>query len=304
MPWPVAADKPKSLTVLLNPHSGGKRGARLWQAVEPLLQAGGLEAVVLPTEHPGHARELARELELGPGAALCALGGDGTVHEAVNGIMERPAENRPPLAVLPAGSGNALMHDLAALDPREAARRILSGRRRKLDVVRLRHPDGTLHCFSMIGWGLVAQIGVRSERLRWLGARRYTVASIVELLCRSPQRARLELPDEVIEGDIRLVFAGNTRHTGTGMKLTPEARIDDGLLDLIVVRGGTRAGLLRLFAGIGSGAHLRSPLVTFRRVDRFRLEAAHDGPLNIDGELTGSAPFEAMVMQGALELLV
>ena len=88
------------------------------------------------------------------------------------------------------------------------------------------------------------------------------------------------------------------------MRLTPEARIDDGLLDLIVVRGGTRAALLRLFARLGKAGHLDSPLVTFRRVSRFRLEAADDGPLNVDGELTGGSPFEAEVLPRALELLV
>jgi diacylglycerol kinase (ATP) len=269
-----------------------------------MLRAGGLEVVVRETSYAGHARDLAREMELGPGAALCALGGDGTIHEVVNGIMERPVGCRPPLAVLPAGSGNALMHDLAALDPHEAARRILAGRRRSLDIARISHPGGILHAFNMIGWGLVADIGVRSERLRWLGARRYTVASVVEVLAHSPRRARLELPGEVFEGDIRFVFAGNTRHTGAGMRLTPEARIDDGLLDLIMVRGGTRGALLRLFAGLGRGGHLDSPLVTFRRVPRFHLEAEADGPLNVDGELTASAPFEVEVLHRALELLV
>lgn len=298
------ADSLRSLVVLLNPRGGGRRGERLWAEVEPVLRAGGLALELHRTQRPGHARELARELELEAGSALCALGGDGTIHEVVNGIMERDGDSRPGLAVLPGGSGNALMHDLAALDPREAVRRILGGRRRKLDVVRVTHPGGTLHAFNMIGWGLVADIGVRSEQLRWLGASRYGLASVLEVCWRSPRHARLELPGETLEGELRFVFAGNTRHTGAGMRLTPEARIDDGLLDLIVVRGGTRAALLGLLARLGKAAHLSSPLVTQRRVSRFRLEAADEGPLNIDGELTAGAPFEARVIPGAIELLV
>ena len=295
---------PRELVVLMNPHGGGGRAARRLARAEPVLTAAGVRLDVHPTAHPGHARQLARELELRDGAAVCAVGGDGTIHEVVNGLLERDAGDRPALAVIPGGTGNSLMTDLRALDPTDAARRIVAGGRRPLDVARLDSPDGVLHAFNIIGWGLVASVGERAERMRWLGPRRYQLASVIEALVGRPRPARLELPDEVLEGDLRLVFAGNTQHTGAGMRMTPAARIDDGLLDVLVVRGGSRAALLKLLAGVPRGAHLGSPLVSVHRVDRFRLEAGDDRPLNIDGELVGRPPLDVAVLPGALDLLV
>ncbi len=293
----------------MNPHGGGGRAAHVLSQVDAHLRSQGVELQVHETEAPGHARELAGQLELHEGMALCALGGDGTIHEVVNGLMDRRAAAgldawQPPLAVLPGGSGNALMHDLAALDPREAARRILSGRRRSLDLVRVEMGQQIVHAFNIIGWGLVSDIGARSEKLRWMGSSRYTVASVLEVLKQPARRGRVVLQDEVLEGSLRFVFAGNTRHTGAGMRITPDARIDDGLLDLIVVRGGTRAALLGLFAKLRTAEHLSSPLVIARRVSQFRLEAEGASSLNIDGELVGQAPFDARVVPAAIKLLV
>jgi len=298
-----AASPPTALAVILNPFGGGGRAQALFERCRPRLEAAGMAVECHASRHRGHAAELARTVPLPPGGALCAVGGDGTVHEVINGILRRPGV-RPPLGILPAGSGNALMLDLAASDPGEALRRLLAGRRRALDVARLRGGFGELYAFHLVGWGLVAAVAARAERLRWLGRRRYRLASVWELLRQHARPARLVLPGETIEGPLRLLYAGNTRHSGDGMQLTPDARLDDGRLDLLVVRGGTRLQLLQLMRRMSAARHLDSPLVMSRRVERFRLEAEGDGPLNVDGELAAGTPLEVQVLPRAIELLV
>ncbi len=302
-------DPARRLLVILNPRGGGGRAARVLSECESILRSGGFELEVRETRCAGHARELARSLgdqgagEAEPPSAVVVVGGDGTIHEVVDGLLARDDPGDVPLAILPGGSGNSLAHDLSATDPHAAARLIVGGRPQPFDVLAVTGPLGTLHAFNIVGWGLAMDSGRLGERLRWLGSSRYTVASALSVLRGRRRTARLTVDDAHESGAFSFVMACNTRHTGTGMEIAPEARLDDGKLDLLVVRATSRLALLALLSRIDSGRHLRSARVRYEQVEAFSLAPAAVEPLNIDGEITGQTPLEVRVVPGALRLI-
>jgi diacylglycerol kinase (ATP) len=332
------------LLVLLNPHAGRGAAAAAWAAAEPMLRAAGCTPQLAETKWPGHARELLAALPRGACDAVVVVGGDGSVHEAINGLMAADTP-RPPLGLIPTGTGNSLATDLKCITPHQAARAIAGGRTRPLDVMEVRlspagdrgasaaaasaavgaasAPRRMLYAFNIVGWGLAADAGARAEWLRrrapWLGSRRYAVANLLELLRRRVRPVRLRLltserTEELIEGPNVMVLACNTQHTGAGMRIAPQARLDDGLLDLIIVPELSRRRLLALMWRIPSGRHLEAPELRYRQVSGFELMAGKGGGrrgpdgwcLNVDGEIlrgTEATVLKVSVRPGALEVL-
>jgi diacylglycerol kinase (ATP) len=337
VPYHRTVTTPRRLLIVLNPHAGRGEAAVGWAAAEPILRAAGCTAQVVETKRPGHARELLAALPQGACDAVVVVGGDGSLHEAVNGLMSAGAP-RPPLSLISAGTGNSLATDLNCVDAREAARAIVDGQTRPLDVMKVRlgpKVDGgagaeaspklvrTVYAFNIVGWGLAADAGARAQWLRsrapWLGSHRYAVANVLELLRRRVWRARLRLvnsggTEELLEGDLVMALACNTQHTGAGMRIAPRARVDDGLLDLIIVPKLSRARLLTLMGRIPNGRHLAAPELRYRQVSKFELIARNvdrapdrdSWRLNVDGEIlleTRAPVFETSVCPGALNFL-
>ena len=297
------SNPPARLCLVLNPRGGGGRARGVLEQVRPALEECGVALDVRETRCVGHAREIARGLDAEAADALVVLGGDGTVHEVVNGLMARPDPAALPFGVIPAGSGNSLATDLGVLDPSVATQRILMGAAQPFDVLRVTGRGDPLHAFNIVGWGLAADVGRLAERWRALGPGRYSLMTVWSVLRGRVRSARLSVDGQTSEERLSFVMALNTRHTGTGMCLAPDARLDDGLLDLLVVRAMPRGQLLRLFSRVPDGGHLDSPHVEMRQVSRFSLSAPSPEPLNIDGEVAGSSPMEVSVLPGALRLL-
>jgi YegS/Rv2252/BmrU family lipid kinase len=292
------------MIAVVNPHGGTRRGLSILEQVKPVFAAGGIELDVHRTEHAGHARELARTLDLDGYEGLCVIGGDGTIHEVVDGLMKRERPASIPLGVIPAGSGNTVHQHLECMDPLEAARRIVAGRTSPLDVARATMDQGVVYCVDIVGWGAVADINRTAERLRRLGPMRYALAALWHILRPKPRRATLTLDGRVIEDDFLFVIGCNTRFTGRGMQLAPRAQIGDGKIDVIVLRHASRLQMLRLFARVFDGSHLALGCVEYYQVRSFAIESPGREVLDLDGEIAGSAPVRVQMLQAALQVFV
>jgi len=281
-----------------------KKGHAVLQKVRPVFEDAGAELQIIETEYTGHARELAQTLDLTDLTALCAIGGDGTLHEVVNGLLTRTDSQTVPIGLIPGGSGNSFMHTVDCLDPFEAARGIVEGRKRPVDVAEVTLDSRAVYACNIVGWGLATDILRRSEWYRWLGESRYTIASLVEVLKGKHRIARLEVEGEVIEGDFSFVLACNTKYTGKGMLMAPDAQLSDGLIDLVVVRSASRFEMLRLLPKIFDGSYLTSPKVTCRQVKEFTLTPEIKETVNVDGELMDQTPIHVTMLPGAVMVLV
>ncbi len=296
---------PHRVHFIVNPKGGVGDNESLAKRATEWLAEHGIESKVWLTTRAGHAREMVREMEWRKDDAVCGIGGDGTMYELVNGMMGRPEGGRVPLGLLPGGTGNSFLHDLDDLDPSNLIEKIARGERRRIDLFQVKVSGTVRYGFNIVGWAMFSTANQLAERLRCLGRRRYDAAALVQILRNRSIPGRLCMDDgEALEAEFTLMAIANTMHTGEGMKLAPKARIDDGMLDIIVVEKRSRRALIRLFSKLGSGRHVDEPGVRYEQVTRVRLQTEATIPLNIDGELVGSGPFEVQVLPGALEVLL
>ena len=294
----------RRLAVVVNPRGGKRNGLRVLERVLPIFDAAGIELEVYVTERAGHATEIARTLGLKSLSGICAVGGDGTFHEVANGLMQRDESISLPIGIIPAGTGNSVAQHLQFDDPMEAARRIVAGRFQPLDVVRVALQDRVIHCVNIVGWGAVSDINVTAEKIRFMGPVRYTVAALRHILTPKMRRATLVLDDITTTDDFLFVMACNTKYTGAGMKLAPEAEVGDGKLDVVVIRRVSRWQMLRLFMKVFDGSHVGLSCIEFHQVRSFSIQSDIADRMNCDGEMKGNSPMTATLIPSALSVFM
>jgi YegS/Rv2252/BmrU family lipid kinase len=290
--------------ITLNPHGGTKKGSKILSQVLPIFESENAEVTVIETEYAGHARDLAMDVDMTNYDGFCCIGGDGTMHEAINGLLKRKDKKRFPLGLITGGTGNSFMCDMNCQDPIDATKRILSGNRRFIDVLECNSNGDVYYAFNLVGWGMPTDINNLAEKMRWLGTQRYNVATLIEVMRNSKRFAELKVNGESITDDFAFIIACNTIHVGKGMKMAPKAQVDDGLVDIIIVPKVNRFSLLKLFPKLFTGEHINSPELQYKQVNSFSIIPKENNKLNIDGELLGTTPVNVKVLQKEIEILI
>ncbi|UFU08276.1 diacylglycerol/lipid kinase family protein [Ruania halotolerans] len=311
------------LGVLVNPAAGHGRGALLGR--DALAALGRSEHEILDLSGASAADALARaRAALWEIDALVSVGGDGMAHLGVNAV----AGTTVPLGIVPVGSGNDLARNLglAVHDVPRAVADVLAGLTRaprRLDVIatQVHQPgqgdDGGLpeKDVTALEWtacvlsaGFDAAVNHRANTYRWpRGGGRYVRGVLAELAAFRPYGYRITIDGIVRELPATLVALANGTSFGGGMRIAPEARMDDGLIDVVIGHAMGRAALLRLFPRVYSGAHLGSARVDVIRAREVILEALPGSrpppPVYADGELLGRLPIRARLRPGALQIL-
>jgi len=286
----------------VNPHGGKKLGPKLLNKVKPCFDSAGAELFIIETTFAGHAQELANQLDLSNYDGFIGIGGDGTLHEITNGMLSRQDGQKIPIGIIPGGSGNSYMHDLEMTNPLDAAKTIVRGKSCSVDVARVEVNHVIKYAINMIGWGLVTDVGNRAEKYRWLGTSRYTILSIVEVLRHKSRSAVLIMDDKKIEDEFTFIIACNSIHVGKGMKMAPKAKLNDGYIDLVIVKAGvTRTRLLQVLPKLFDGTHINEPEVSYYQTSAFSLIPEKDEILNIDGEIMGSTPINVKMLSNAID---
>ena len=294
----------KKYYLLVNPKGGHKRGLEIYEKVKHIFSSAGTNITVLHTEYAGHAFDFANTLDFVGYDGLCAIGGDGTMYELINGMLKRDDNHKIPIGLITGGTGNSFMYDVDCLDPVDAAKRIVQHKLRPLDIAKVNANGELFYSFNIIGWGLATDAGKLAEKLRWLGGVRYDVASIIEVLKGKDRIATLTLDEEVIKENFIFIIGCNTIHTGKAMKMAPLAQLNDGKIDLIIVRKTSRINLLKLFPKLFSGDHIKSPLVEYRQVENFSIYVEETNDLTIDGEIIGFTPLKVQMIPRMVNVLV
>ena len=294
----------KKYYLLVNPKGGHKRGLEIYEKVKHIFSGAGTKITVLYTEYAGHAFDFANTLDFVGYDGLCAIGGDGTMYELINGMLKRDDNHKIPIGLITGGTGNSFMYDVDCLDPVDAAKRIVQHKLRPLDIAKVNANGELFYSFNIIGWGLATDAGKLAEKLRWLGGVRYDVASIIEVLKGKDRIATLTLDQEIIKENFIFIIGCNTIHTGKAMKMAPLAQLNDGKIDLIIVRKTSRINLLKLFPKLFSGDHIKSPLVEYRQVQNFSISLEETNDLTIDGEIIGMTPLNVKMIPKMVNVLV
>jgi len=302
----------RRVAIAVNPTSGRGRGRRCAAEVAARLLATGCELVDAGGESAAEALDRARSAVASGVDALVVVGGDGMVHLGVNAV----AGTDVPLGVVPAGTGNdvATTLGLPVRDPAAAADVVTAGLRpgaaparvRRIDAVRgTSAGGGPPRWFAgVLCGGFDAVVNERANGWAWpRGRMRYNLAIARELPVFRPLPYEIELDGETWRTEAVLVAVGNGTSYGGGMRITPDASLDDGLVDVLVAGPLSKAALVRVFPRVFHGSHVHHPAVTVRRARRVRLSTA-GVVAYADGERFGELPVELEVVPGALRVLV
>jgi sphingosine kinase len=290
----------KRFVLVVNPQGGLRRGLAVLEQVQARFAAAGAMLDVHVSQHRGHAAELARTLDLRGYDGFCLIGGDGTIHEVANGLLQRGESVAIPLGLIPGGTGNSVLLHLGCTTQQDATERILAGATQRVDVARLTCGGQTVYCLNIVGWGAVVDINRTAERWRWLGQPRYSLATLWHILWPRRRRACLVLDGEAVEDEFLFVLGCNTKFTGKAMHVAPRADLADGKIDVVFVRRASRSQMLQLFRGVSDGSFVTLPSVEYRQVRSFRIETELPELLNLDGELKSCSPVSVDMVPGAL----
>jgi diacylglycerol kinase (ATP) len=288
----------REIALLTNPHAGRGRGTRTAACALPRLKEAGLKVRSLVGRDGDEARELAERAVHDGVEALVVVGGDGMVHLAVQAL----AGTDTSLGIIPAGTGNDVARYLgiSRADPEVAAGVVVGGKTRRIDLARC----GATHFVTVMAAGFDAKVNERANKMHWpRGQMRYNLATLAELRVFEPLSYTLDLDGEVRRVDAMLVAIGNGPSFGGGLRITHGAEIDDGLLDVVIIKKLTKLDLIRTYPKLYSGRHTEHPQYEHHLV-RSVTVAAPGVVAYADGERVGALPLTVDVQPKALQVLV
>jgi diacylglycerol kinase (ATP) len=299
------------ISLICNVRSGRGTVGRSLPEVERLLQERKLEYELLHTERSWHARELARDaLERGS-RFVVAMGGDGTVHEVVNGMIEDDKAIVPEavFGVVAAGSGSDFIRTYGLPDKAVHGVRHLDGDEHfAIDIGKVTFMDDgtevTRYFPNIAEVGLGAACVARAQKLpRWLGPTMYLVAFWLTMRKHKIAQVKVDLVDRTYEGPMNNLVVANGQYFGGGMKIAPKAAPTDGLLD-IQIEHARKKDAIALMPKVFKGEHLPHPQIFEAKRVRCSIESERPLLVEADGELLGTTPATFEVLRDAINLKV
>ena len=312
---------PAPICLIVNPSAGGGKAAKVLPDVLRALQGHGLSVRCEPTRDLDHARELARAAALAGETVVC-LSGDGLIGAVADALRETPGAT---IGVLPGGRGNDLARVLGIqADPVRACATIANGIARPMDLglVSQTTPGSPTRAFvgiASVGFDSDAN-SIANEAPAWLGGLVYAYGALRTLLFWRPAHFEIELTQSSAPHDEEQTsdsqpehhsFAGytvgacNSKTYGGGMRAAPDALLDDGLLDVVVLENvGKLRFLTRILPKVFSGTHVREPSVRSFRAREVTISADRPFTMYADGDPIGELPLRVSALAGAVWVLV
>ena len=299
------------LVVIANPRAGRGKVEAALPRVERVLRDAGLGYRIVRTDRAGHATEVARDALLGGERYLVAVGGDGTVHEVVNGMFTggRPLAADAVLGVVKAGSGGDFVRSFGLPgDAAQAAKHLAGDRVRRIDVGQVTVTSGaeqiTRYFANIAEAGLGGAVVTRAARLgRFLGGARYACGFWLTLPGFRPATVRLDADGQAFEWRAFNVVVANCRFYGGGMQISPKSEPDDGALDVLIMTG-PKSDSFTTLPKVYRGAHLPHRNIAELRASRVHVEADPPFPVEADGEILGTTPATFGIIPDVIRLKV
>ena len=282
------------LILAINPTSGRGRARHKATKVEQVLRASGAESISIE----GHSLEDFREkflaaLDQSEVSGVITFGGDGFIHEVIQHVAPRSI----PLGVIPCGTGNDFARSLGihALSLNEQLKIITSTQPKSLDLGQV----GSRWFAAILSTGFDALVNERANEMRWpKGRMKYNLAMIEKLILLRPHHYRIKMDQEIVDVDATLITIANGSSYGGGMKVCPQATLDDALFDVMILKKVSRFELLKVFPKVYFGKHVGHPAVSFYRCQQIEVDGV--GTSYADGESISPLPLVAQCVPGAL----
>ena len=267
------------LLFIINPIAGGGRAKKLTSLIEEKMNENNIDFSIVQTTKPKDAILI---VEQSSNHTIIAVGGDGTVNEVAKGIIKRGYGN---LGIIPGGTGNDMCKSLGlSMDPIEAIETVIKGKTKKMDI-----GMANGKCFlNVASVGFDAEVVRNTDKLKSKvkGKVAYILGVLITLFKYRMQETELEIDNVSYKRNMLLLAVGNGQYYGGGMKILPDAKIDDGYLHLCLVKDINNFKLLFLFPSIFKGKHIYlTKYVEIFKAKKVWIKSKGDFYLNVDGDL-------------------
>ncbi|EKY3942228.1 TPA: diacylglycerol kinase family lipid kinase [Listeria innocua] len=291
----------KKAMIIYNPAAGKNKFRKLLPDAEKILTNADFEVTLVPSTPALKSTTLIAKQAAEAGyEVVIAAGGDGTVNEVVNGLMQ--VEKRPKLGILPVGTTNDYARALNfAKDPLEALQIIAKQETIRVDIGKA---NETEFFINNAAGGRITEITYavkESMKSKW-GRLAYLFSGLIVLPKLSPVNVEITYNEETFKGEILLFFVNKTNSVGGMETLCPPAQLNSGMFELLILKKVSPKKLFQLFASIKKGTHLNSPHVIHARTNKVTIKSDADLNVSYDGVYGGKAPYTLEVIPEALEV--
>jgi diacylglycerol kinase (ATP) len=278
----------QKIKMLFNPHADRGRSWDRASYLQSVLERHG-GASWSASEYPGHAVELAEQAANEGFRIITAVGGDGTVHEVINGLMRVPREERPVLAVVPIGSGNDFgSNNMIPLEAEQAIERVFHGQEKQIDIGQITdHTGRSEYWDNTLGIGFDATVTLYSYQITRLQGFAMYLWAVIQTILRNHDAPRMKIisDQEEIEDEVLMFVACNGPREGGGFHVAPDAIPDDGWFHYAMIKHVSRAMMFRLIPEVMNGTHGRFKQVKMGQFRELHLTSERPVMIHLDGEI-------------------
>jgi diacylglycerol kinase (ATP) len=278
----------QKIKMLFNPHADRGRSWDRASYLQSVLERHG-GASWSASEYPGHAVELAEQAAKEGFRIITAVGGDGTVHEVINGLMRVPREERPVLAVVPIGSGNDFgSNNMIPLEAEQAIERVFHGQEKQIDIGQITdHTGRSEYWDNTLGIGFDATVTLYSYQITRLQGFAMYLWAVIQTILRNHDAPRMKIisDQEEIEDEVLMFVACNGPREGGGFHVAPDAIPDDGWFHYAMIKHVSRAMMFRLIPEVMNGTHGRFKQVKMGQFRELHLTSERPVMIHLDGEI-------------------
>jgi len=280
------------IALIVNPYAGGKKSEKLLSLIEKKLSFHNIDYITYISLHHEHCLKIAAQLKIDQYDAIVSMGGDGTNFHVLNGLLSAfQPEQIPPLGIIPVGSGNSFAMDLNLHSLEDGIRSIVQNTPRWIDVCSFTQAVGRkIYFVNLTGLGFVTDVAKTAQKFKFFKDFSYIIGVFYRTLNLSFHRMELEIDGKMISSENCFVEFCNSRFTGGNMLMAPDAKIDDGLMDIIIAGKMTRTGILATLPKIFKGTHIHHPAVSCFKAKTATIKTWPDKTLLPDGEIFGVTP--------------
>jgi len=290
------------LVLLINPSAGKQKGGKIAKQAIEKFQKQGIEIKAFYSEYQGHLIELAKKAAEKENQGIVAIGGDGTVFEVINGMIQSDKNLVNPLGVIPVGTGNSFSKDLSIQSTEEAIQNIILRKTRPVDLGKCQCRDQKFYFINVLGFGFVADIVKRALSYKKLGDLSYVISVFLTLKNLKSYQLDFEIDGVSYQRENVFVEICNSRMTGGNMLMSPQTEIDNGYLDVVLLNKISKFEIIKAFPRIYKGIHVNMPEVEVIRGKEMTFKPVDEKFLTPDGEIVGQTPITVSILPGKIQI--
>lgn len=287
--------------ILVNPVSGTKKGSKYGFIIKKLLYKNNIDASIYESKEKGDLTNIVKELVKKEQCRFYSIGGDGTLNEVVTGIIGSDSE----IVVLACGTGNDFIRSISKYKSlRKIILTSLTTSPTKCDVILV---NNKYYCINILSVGFDSLVGRNVDKFRWVpfvnGTFKYNLSIIYTLLQNKDFNIKLRINNKIYKGLHTLVAISNGKYYGGGVCPNPNARVDDGVLDVCIIDKTSIFKKIQLLPKYKKGTHTNINLVNFEKTDKLTIASNESFPISVDGEVIYSNKLKCEIIKNKINII-